>query len=65
MKNTNFTVNVRLKAIVSFSINAASLEDAVTKAREEIQDRKFIADGLEYIDGKEELIGVDADWGLE
>lgn len=64
MKNKNFTVNVRLKAIVSFTVSAEDLESALVKAREEAKKTRFIAEDLEYIDGTEEIIGVDADWGI-
>lgn len=65
MKTKNFTVNVRVKAIVSFDIKAESLEDAIVQAREEVKKTKFIDGGVEHIDGSEEIIGVDAPWELE
>lgn len=64
MKLKTFTVNVRVNAIVSYPIQAESLEAALEKAR---QDKETVAftDGIDYIDGHEEIIGVDGLWDLQ
>lgn len=67
MPNKNlkeFTVNVRIKAIVSYTIHAESLEDAVTFAHANRRNVKF-ENGLDYIDGNEEIIGVDGSWDID
>lgn len=57
-KNKSFNVQVKLDALISFGIEAPSLEEAIVKARENLRTEGLFADGVEYIDGEETVTGV-------
>lgn len=63
-KLESFTINMRIKAIVSREISAESLEQALELARKESRP-SIISKDYEYIDGSEEVIGVDGAWDID
>jgi hypothetical protein len=60
-----YQATVRLKALVGFAVQADSPEQALKLAREEMKSRRFIGKGVEYIDGREDLVGIDENWDLD
>lgn len=63
-KLQSFTVNIRITAIVRHNLMAESLEQALDLARK--QDRPGIVSGdYQYIDGSEEIVGVDGAWNID
>ena len=54
----DFTVWVKLNALLGFKVRAETPEIAMERAREDIKQLQFIADGIEVMDSNEKITGV-------
>jgi hypothetical protein len=61
--NRTYTVNYMVKAVVSTQINADTMDEALTLAKDLKLDP--FRDGIEFVDGDYKVMGVEDDtsWG--
>lgn len=59
-----YTVNVKVKAIIAFTVSAETPEEALTLGRT-LANKSPFKSGIQYVDGNLEVVGVEGDWHLD
>lgn len=61
----SFTVQFKVKAIIELNVVADTLEEALRLGKEKANNMGPFKQGLTYVDGHVEVVGVTGDWGID
>jgi hypothetical protein len=61
---SSYQITVKIKAIVGVNVEADSPEEALKIGRAKVGKIRWFPKPYDYIDGREEVVGITGDWDL-